>query len=245
LTSEWVRTAHADAWEVHGLARVDSGGGAVRLPGVRLMATGLPHPQWNNGDVTAPDHVDLEAVRAWYAERSVPWGLRLPKDASWPHGRKLFTKRLMGATPEGFTPSSTPAGVLIRAAEVADTDRVVAVDAVAFEAPPEVERGWVAPLISTATFAVAEIAGEIVATGNGVYADGDAGPSGYVAGIGVLPEFRRRGIGAAITSWLAGQLLDAGAQLLHLHPDTESAAAIYRRLGFIEVDGFDVYVDMA
>jgi len=40
-------------------------------------------------------------------------------------------------------------------------------------------------------------------------------------------------------------MLDAGAELVHLHPDTDQAAAIYRRLGFVEVDGFDVYVDMA
>jgi hypothetical protein len=58
-----IRTAHADAWEAHGRFRTPYGGGAVRLPGIRLMASGLPHSQWNNGDVVDPAAVDLEAVR--------------------------------------------------------------------------------------------------------------------------------------------------------------------------------------
>jgi len=85
----------------------------------------------------------------------------------------------------------------------------------------------------------------VVATGYCVRTDGDAGPAGYVAGIGVLPDARRTGIGGALSSWLVAALLDTGAELVHLHPDTDQAAAIYRRLGFVEVDGFDVYVDMA
>src|SRR3954468_19343155 len=55
----WVRVAHADAWEAHGRFRAGSGGGFARLPGIRLMASGLPHPQWNNGDVLDPDAVDV------------------------------------------------------------------------------------------------------------------------------------------------------------------------------------------
>ncbi|MDX6233044.1 MAG: hypothetical protein QOH68_2044, partial [Nocardioidaceae bacterium] len=43
------------------------------------MANGLPHPQWNNGDVTDPAVVDLGVVRvdgaAFGGESSVdrPW----------------------------------------------------------------------------------------------------------------------------------------------------------------------------
>ena len=47
-----VRTAHADAWAVEGALREPHGGGAATLPGIRLMASGLPHAQWNSADVT-------------------------------------------------------------------------------------------------------------------------------------------------------------------------------------------------
>ena len=46
-----VQTALADAWEVHGRLRA----GVARLRGIRVMASGLAHPQYNSGDVSAPD----------------------------------------------------------------------------------------------------------------------------------------------------------------------------------------------
>jgi hypothetical protein len=30
----------------------------------------------------------------------------------------------------------------------------------------------------------------------------------------------------------------------HLHPDSDEAARVYAGSGFVEVDGFDVYVDL-
>jgi hypothetical protein len=53
---------------------------------------------------------------------------------------------------------------------------------------------------------------------------------------------RRRGIGGAVSSWLLTAGFDGGAQLAHLHPDSEEAARIYRRLGFVDVDGLDIYL---
>ena len=71
-----IRTAHADAWAVEGALREAYGGGAATLPGIRLMASGLPHPQWSSADVTCPRRP--EAARAFYAERGVRWGVRVP-----------------------------------------------------------------------------------------------------------------------------------------------------------------------
>jgi ribosomal protein S18 acetylase RimI-like enzyme len=247
-----IRTAHADAWEAHGRFRTPYGGGAVRLPGIRLMASGLPHSQWNNGDVVDPAAVDLEAVRAWYAGCAdmvgapVPWGVRVPLGVAWPHGRHLFSKRLMGLDASEFRPAPAVPGLTLRRAEPADVDAVLSVDTVAFEAPDEVERPWVAPLLDQpeVTVCLAELAGAVVGAGHVLTTDGDAGPAAYVAGIGVLPAARRQGVGAAVSSWLVERALDGGARLGHLHPDTDGAAAIYRRLGFVEVDGFDIYVDV-
>ena len=76
-----------------------------------------------------------------------------------------------------------------------------------------------------------------------VRSDGWAGPALYLAGVTVLPEARQRGIAGAISAWLLTRGTAAGARVAHLHPDSDQAARVYARLGFDEVDGFNVYVD--
>jgi GNAT superfamily N-acetyltransferase len=247
VDAAWVRVAHADAWEAHGRYRAAAGGGVERLPGIRLMASGLPHPQWNNGDVLDASAVDIDAVASWYDAKGVPWGVRVPRGMAWPHGRHLFSKRLMGLTRAAFCPVPVPDGVTLRAAGPGDAEAVLAVDAVAFEESVVVERPWVEPLLSqpSVTVCLAEIDGEPVGCGHCVVTDSDAGPAVYIAGVGVLPASRRCGVGVALSSWLVATGFAAGAQLAHLHPDTDEAARIYARLGFIEVDGFEIYVDNA
>jgi GNAT superfamily N-acetyltransferase len=241
-----VRVAHADAWEVHGRYREPAGGGVERLPGIRLMASGLPHPQWNSGDVFDGGLVDVSAVASWYAAKGVPWGVRVPQGMTWAHGRHMFTLRLMGLEPGAFCPTEEPAGITLRKAGPADVDAVLSVDTVAFHEPAEFERPWVEPILSQPSLSVclAERDGEPVGSGYCLVTAGDAGPAVYIAGVGVVPQARRLGIGAAVSSWLVRRGLDAGARLAHLHPDTDEAARIYTRLGFVEVDGLDVYVDI-
>jgi ribosomal protein S18 acetylase RimI-like enzyme len=228
-----VRTAHGDAWQVHGALRA----GAAELRGLRLMASGLGHPQWNNADVTALD-ADIAGAAEWYAERGVPWGMRVPRELPWTHGRFLFEKRLMGLEPDAFVPSA-PADV--RLAD--DLEAAIAIDAAAFGGEPA--RGWLAPQLNAPRFetALAYLDGEPVGTGYSVRSDGPAGPCLYVAGVGVLPAARRRGIGAALTSWLIARGFARGATLAHLHPDDDAAARLYARLGFVEVPGFNVFVN--
>lgn len=244
VTAEWVRRAHGDAWHAIGAARAGAGGGVSELPGVRLMATGLPHAQWNNGDVHDPSAVDVDAVRAWYAALGVPWGLRVPAGAGWPHGRHLFGKRLMGALPGSVRAAPPVNGLELRRATPDDLEPVLAVDVVAFEEAPEVERPWLQLVLDhpDTILAVGTLDEAVVATGWVLRSAGWAGVAGYVAGIAVEPAVRRRGIGAAVTSWLMSQTGDV--DLWHLHPDTDSAARIYERLGFVEVDGLDIYVEV-
>jgi ribosomal protein S18 acetylase RimI-like enzyme len=238
-STKWVRDAHGDAWQTLAIATLE-------LPGVRLSATGLPHPQWNNGDVDDATRVDIDAVRSWYDEQRVPWGIRVPEGAPWRHGRHLFTKRLMGLARRSFSAADAPADVRIRQATPADVDAVLAVDTVAFGSTEAVERPWIELLLAheAVTVAVAESGGAPVGVGSVTRSDGRAGPAAYIAGIGVLPDARRRGVGAAVSSWLAADAIDAGAALCHLHPDTDEAASIYQRLGFVEVDGLDIYVEV-
>jgi predicted GNAT family acetyltransferase len=58
---------------------------------------------------------------------------------------------------------------------------------------------------------------------------------GEVAGIGVHPDFRRRGAAGAITALLAREAFARGFDLLWLTPGGEAAERIYARAGFRSV----------
>jgi ribosomal protein S18 acetylase RimI-like enzyme len=242
-----IRTAHGDAWQEQGRLRIPYGGSFADLPGIRLMASGLPQPQWNNGDVTDAAVVDIDQVREWYADIGVPWGVRVPADQVWSLGRHLFAKRLMGLTSHAFVPAPEVAGLTVRAATASDIDEVVRVDTAAFGGDASVDRPWLEPHLHAdrATVALALLHGEPVGTAYTLRSDGLAGPAVYLAGVGVLAEARGRGVAAAMSSWLLERGFAAGGELVHLHPDSDGSARIYARLGFTEVPGFDVYVDLA
>jgi len=240
-----VHVAHADAWQAEGRLREPHGGGALDVRGLRLMASGLPQPQWNSADVTDAD-ADLDAARAFYAERGAGWGVRVPPHIDWRHGRELLTLRLMALDAGDFTPAPPAPGVAIAAAGRDDLDAVLHVDATAFGEDPEVERAWLEPHLGApgVDVAVATLDGEPAGTGYTIRTDDHAGPCLYLAGVAVLPDARRRGVGAALSSWLLERGLAAGAELAHLHADTPDAARVYARLGFQDADGLDVYVEL-
>ena len=66
--------------------------------------------------------------------------------------------------------------------------------------------------------------------GSGVHLPG--GDVTEVAGIGVLPAFRRRGIGAAITACLVADARSRGVQTIFLTAGDEVIARVYASLGF-------------
>ncbi len=238
------RTAHADAWAQQAELRRHAGGAAADLPGIRLMTSGLDHPQWNHGDVTDPALVDLDRVRAWFAGHGVRWGVRVPAGAPWPHGRRLFGLRLMTLDPAALRAVPPVAGLRVRAAAGDDLATVLDLDAAAFGGLPS--PAWLRPHLESAavTTAVAELDGVPVGTAYVVRSDGRAGPAAYLAGVGVRPEARGRGVAAAMSSWLLRDAFARGSRFAHLHPDDDRAARVYTRLGFTEVDGLDVYVDL-
>lgn len=240
-----VHVAHADAWEVEGRLRERDGGGAVEVRGLRLMASGLRPAQWNSGDVTAPD-ADLEAARAFYAQRGADWGVRVPAGMAWAHGRRLLALDLMALAPARFAPAPRDPAVAVRAAGRADLEAVVAIDAAAFGEDAAAERAWLAPHLGAAriTTALATLDGEPAGTGYAIRTDGRAGPALYLAGVAVRPRAQRRGVGAALSSWLVGRGLQRGARLVHLHADNDAAARVYARLGFARAPALDVYVEL-
>ena len=239
-----VHAAHADAGEVEGRLREGAGGGVLEIRGARLMASGLPERMWNGGDVTDPDP-DLDAARAFFAERGVDFGLRVPAGMPWRHGRRLLRLRIMAVEAAAFRPVNA-AAVDVRAATPVDLDTVVAVDAAAFDSDPDSGRAWLAAHLGAEPVdtAIATLEGVPVATGYAIRTDGAGGPALYVGGVGVVPAARRRGIGAALSSWLVARGVASGAEIAHLHADTEDAARVYARLAFADGEPLDVYVDL-
>lgn len=258
-------TANADSWEVEGRLREHVGGGAAALPGIRLMASGLDSPAFNNGDVVDPLRVDLAQVRDWYAERGVPWGVRVPAGAPWTAGHRLLDKRLMGVPAGDLLPAPAVPGLQVRRAGPDDLTAVHVVDHAAFSTPDDDGSGqghdpqeepdpaedalglaWLRPHLAApqVDVALATLDDVPVATAYCLRSDGQAGPAAALGGVAVVPAARRRGIAAAVSWWLLQRAADSGAQWVHLSPDTEQAASVYRRLGFVERRGFTVHVDL-
>ncbi|MFC6238545.1 GNAT family N-acetyltransferase [Longivirga aurantiaca] len=247
ITPELLRAAHADAWQVEGELRRPHGGDAIELPGARLMCSGLAHPQWNSGDVDDPALVDLGQVAAWYSDRAAAWGLRLPVGCPWPHGRRILTKPLMGRDLSDLPVAPAVPGLDLRMVTADDLDAVLSIDSAAFGSDPVVEAPWCGPHLADPRVDVllGVLDGVPVATGYGVRSDGRAGPATHVGGICVLPEHEGRGVGTAVTAGLLTMAAGAGARLAHLEPETPRAASVYRRLGFVELPGIDIYLDNA
>ena len=152
----------------------------------------------------------------------------------------------MGLEPAAFQPAGPVPGLAIRVAGTDDLDAVVDLDAGAFGHPREETRPWLAPRFGADGFTVvlASLGGEPAATAYSVRTDGPAGPALLLAGVGVAERLRRRGIGAAISSWLLARGFDEGARLAHLHADTDAAARVYARLGFADAGTLEVFTDV-
>lgn len=153
--------------------------------------------------------------------------------------------------PHGLDPGPVRAGdgcprLTVTAATPTDIEDVLGVDCAAFDSEPVIERQWLEPhlVAERVTVALARLDGEPVGTAYALRSDGLAGPAAYVAGVAVIAHARRRGVAGALSSWLLERAFAAGADLAHLHPDDDDAARVYARLGFREVAGFDVYVDL-
>jgi ribosomal protein S18 acetylase RimI-like enzyme len=223
------------------------GGGTERLAGWRLMASGLEYSYLNAACVTDPTLADVGAARAWYRDRKLAWGAVAPSGTAWPHGRRLLEIRLMATEPEMFSEAPAPPGLVLRHADTspADLETLVAIDNGAFGSAAAPARAWSAPLCGAdeAEIAIGELDGVPVAAGYSLRCEGDAGPSLYIGGIGVPPRARRKGIAAALLSWLVTPGFERGARFAHLQTDADNAARVYARLGFEEFKGIDIYVD--
>jgi GNAT superfamily N-acetyltransferase len=241
-----VRRAQADALLVQGELRTRWGGAAATPRDLVLIAAGFEAKGVNSGDVVGPDP-DLDAARAFFASHGVEWGLRVPEEMPWEHGQRLFARRLMALPRADFRAARGVARLELRKAGIPELADVLRIDSTVFALDPVENRQWLEPLLAAEEridFALATLDGEPVGSAYTMRTDGAAGPCLYVAGVAVVAEARRRGVAAAMSSWLLARGFAAGAELAHLNPDTDAAARLYGRLGFGELPGHEIYVDL-
>jgi ribosomal protein S18 acetylase RimI-like enzyme len=152
----------------------------------------------------------------------------------------------MGLLPGDRRAAPTALRLTLRAATPEDLHVLARIDAEAFGAPLEEARSWLAPRLGAAgcTVAIAELDGEAVGMATALLTADRAGPAIGIFGVAVQSSARRRGVATALTDWLLGLGFAQGAALAHLNPDSDAAARLYERLGFVETRGLDVYVDL-
>ncbi len=198
-------------------------------------------------DGAAPTDQDVQALIGTFRRRG-----RLPRLEYFPALAPEVASRLdaagftierriplMVCTPQDLRPVPVPDGVAVRLP--AGDDQYLAAVSVQHDAyqepqPPSpddaarlrrlAEGGGVVVL------AVVEASGE--AAGAGV-CDAIHYGLGELAGIGVRPRFRRRGIAAAITHRLALAAFAAGAASVFLTPGGPAEQRIYQRVGFTAI----------
>lgn len=212
------------------------------MRGARLMASGIAQPKWNNADVVSAD-VDWDAVRAWYAARDVPWGLRVPLELDVDVGEPLFVKRC-AAIERGAWARASARGICVRQAAPSEAELVAALDCEIFGGgDASLSRAWVEPEVGAPGFRhwVAEAAGAAVGGATTIATDGDAGPAAYLTAFGAVPGASRRDVVEALVAAACASAFEDGAAFVHANPDEEEWEML-AAAGAVEVTGFQVRV---
>jgi ribosomal protein S18 acetylase RimI-like enzyme len=211
------------------------------------------------GEVTfAAEHVSavLDRQRELEQPRQFEWIADLASGVGLAADEVGLTRQdrpLMAMRADDFTPVAVPRGVEIRVAGPEDDiATATAVAMIGFGSPgtaigedgvarlPEVAAGLDQRSIEFTRMRIASgVTNLIVAIVDGApVASGSHQPAGMVTevtGVACLPAYRRRGLGAAVTSALAADAFDAGVDLVCLSAGDDEIARVYARVGFREV----------
>jgi GNAT superfamily N-acetyltransferase len=222
---------------IYGARSVPIASGAARA----LSQPDLQEATWNHAvlEARAAPGLDrtLRAVRAFYRRR----GLR-PVVAT-PSGRMAAALAARGHEPLFrhawlFAPHSAGEAALPDGATVSSNDRrdlepFLAVFAVAFGAANYC-RVLRAAFVDAAPDTRVEhlvlwLGGRPAACGTVAWHDRVAG----LYNLGVHPDFRRRGLGAALTSWRLAYARAQGCDLVYLQTEDQSVEELQRRAGWV------------
>jgi ribosomal protein S18 acetylase RimI-like enzyme len=225
--------------------------------------TGWPYYARPRRGLRAPvTAADIRTVRARQRELVIPesfeWIEQLAPEmaaAAAEAGLEVRAHPLMVlAAPPPAGPVAFPPGVIVRAVppEDAELDRVWAVPAVAFGHPgtavgpagaterdkmaADYDGGTIEMLRERLRSRQSEVVAAFgpegpLAAGSCQAVDGTA----EITGVGVLPSWRRQGLGAAVTALLARDALDRGVDTVFLSASDDTVARIYARIGFREI----------
>ena len=218
--------------------------------------TGRANSALAAGDPGLPVAAAAERVTAWYRARGLPGMIAVPYPAGEPH-RSALDVALAGL---GWTLRARPAMVMIAAADhlvnadVTDGGPASAAGGmIRIEIDSEPDEAWLARYHYAGTqlppvarrvllsapwqaFASARAGDTTIAIGRVAAAGGWAG----LTAIEVDPRWRRRGLGAAVSTALAGAARRHGANWLYLQvaDGNHAAMALYARLGFTAHHGY-------
>jgi ribosomal protein S18 acetylase RimI-like enzyme len=213
------------------------------LDGVQVHTTGLAPRHWNGAHVTRP--VDLgpivPLVAAWFEERGKPWGVLVPAelDLTPPGLRHLTDQKVMLRRLDALPDVALPDRYVVGPAR---QEQVASVQSEAFGDPYDVTLAFVAPTLGPVAAPpqqtlTAYDGGEPVGCATVVLMDDVAG----VYGVAVREAWRRRGIGAALTSLCLHGAAAAGCDLAYLNP-SEIGYGMYSSLGFVDALPMRIWV---
>jgi N-acetylglutamate synthase len=227
--------------------------------------TGRANSALAAGDPGMPVAAAAERVTAWYRVRGLPAMIAVPYPTGEPH-RSVLDVALAGL---GWTVRARPATVMIAAADdLTDADVTDAAimtdgglasdddpagDLIRIETDSEPDEAWLAryhyagtPLPPVARPVLLSAPWQAFASalaGDTTVAIGRVAAAGVWAGltaIEVEPRWRRRGLGAAVSTALAGAARRQGANWLYLQvvDGNDAALGLYARLGFSAHHGY-------
>lgn len=228
-----------------------SPGGESRTFGaIRCSSVGVPMPLFNQAFVFEEPAVgDLEQATSWFAERQVPFWVSTPDsvapaiaDMAESTGLDPVAATMPGMAyaPLGDLPAAAVGGAeFVRVTDSAQLDDLAVVTSEAFGAPLEAA-AMLAPASTLdddrCAWFVGYLDGDLAACGQLLHTEDTAG----VYSIGVREQFRRRGLGTAITTaaLVAGRELGCATGVLQASP---MGAPVYDRMGFDTVTQYHCF----
>lgn len=221
------------------LASTISDGEIRQFGPVRALSTGLPAPQFNRIAVTDPQGADnLPAAVTWLSNRGDPFWVTVPESVVEEIGDRVVDLDLvkvdespgMALASLDGTPGRDSSADIKQVTEPDGREEYISVFAAAFETPPDMAEQMMPPAVlseESVRLLAATMDRQAVACGL-------LSVSGNVAGvynIGVHPDFRRQGLGEAMT-WA---VLEAGREAgctVGVLESSEMAYPLYDQMGF-------------
>jgi ribosomal protein S18 acetylase RimI-like enzyme len=223
-------------------------------PFTATFARGSPHPFLNYAvpqEAGEPSGNDIEALEEAFRCRGlVPRLEYLPslapavESALLAAGFAVDARLPLMMLDEPVT-APTPVGIrLIEAVSDEDVHAAATAQHEAYDEPEPPNEGWIdgvrRSIAAGGLLALARDANTGEAAGGGQCTPPLDGAT-ELTSIGVRPAFRRRGIAASMTAWLAERMRDRGADLVYLTAAGDAEARIYARVGF-ELVGEALYL---